>query len=70
MSPPQLGTPDIPILTPARTMLGRPSLSSNEAAGSPAHFAGANADEPVRIKVTGKVKAVKSTGCEDFVKVG
>ncbi|MGE3288514.1 MAG: hypothetical protein AB7J32_20785, partial [Pseudonocardia sp.] len=30
----------------------------------------ANADEPVRIKVTGKVKAVKSTGCEDFVKVG
>lgn len=29
----------------------------------------ANADEPVRIKVTGKVKAVKATGCEDFTKV-
>ncbi|MGD9527132.1 hypothetical protein [Pseudonocardia sp.] len=30
----------------------------------------ANANEPVRIKVTGKVKAVKATGCEDFTKVG
>ncbi len=30
----------------------------------------ANVDEPLRIKVTGKVKAVKASGCEDFTKVG
>jgi hypothetical protein len=30
----------------------------------------ANADEPMRLKVSGKVKAVKATGCETFTKVG
>ncbi|MDT0353069.1 hypothetical protein RM445_26500 [Pseudonocardia sp. DSM 45834] len=30
----------------------------------------ANADEPIRVKVSGKVKSVKVSGCEDFVKVG
>lgn len=29
-----------------------------------------NADEPIRVKLDGKVKSVKATGCEDFVKVG
>jgi hypothetical protein len=30
----------------------------------------ANANEPMRVSLTGKVKAVKATGCETFVKVG
>lgn len=30
----------------------------------------ANANEPIRLKADGKVKAVKASGCEDFVKVG
>ncbi len=30
----------------------------------------ANADEPIRLKLSGKVKSVKATGCENFVKVG
>jgi hypothetical protein len=30
----------------------------------------ARADEPVRIRLDGKVKAVKASGCEDFTKVG
>jgi hypothetical protein len=30
----------------------------------------ANANEPMRVNVTGKVKAVKASGCENFVKVG
>jgi hypothetical protein len=29
----------------------------------------ANANEPIRLKLSGKVKSVKATGCEDFVKV-
>lgn len=29
----------------------------------------ANVDEPIRLTVSGKVKSVKATGCEDFVKV-
>lgn len=29
----------------------------------------ANANEPIRIKVSGKVKSVKASGCEPFVKV-
>jgi hypothetical protein len=28
-----------------------------------------NADEPIRIKISGKVKSVTMSGCEDFVKV-
>ena len=30
----------------------------------------ANANEPIRLKLSGKVKSVKATGCEDFTKVG
>lgn len=33
-------------------------------------IAAANADEPIRIKVSGRVKSVEVHGCEDFVKVG
>jgi hypothetical protein len=29
-----------------------------------------NADEPIRVNISGKVKSVKASGCEDFVKVG
>jgi hypothetical protein len=29
-----------------------------------------NANEPIRVKVAGKVKSVKASGCEDFTKVG
>lgn len=28
-----------------------------------------NANEPIRVKISGKVKSVNATGCEDFVKV-
>jgi hypothetical protein len=33
------------------------------------NIASANADEPMRIKLSGKVKGVKVSGCEDFTKV-
>jgi hypothetical protein len=29
-----------------------------------------NAGDPVRVNISGKVKSVKATGCEDFEKVG
>jgi hypothetical protein len=47
------------------------STHSGDTTDSPIiDIASANANEPIRIKVTGKVKAVKASGCEDFVKVG
>jgi hypothetical protein len=33
-------------------------------------FASANANEPIRIRASGKVKSVEAHGCEDFTKVG
>lgn len=42
---------------PARTMLGSPSASSSDAAGSPAHTSGTNADEPVKPL---RMKAIQS----------
>src|SRR5262245_9783246 len=47
MSPAQCGAPELPRVIAARGMLGRPSADSNDAAGSPLHTIGANADEPV-----------------------
>ena len=47
------------------------STHSGDTTDSPIiDIASANANEPIRIKATGKVKAVKASGCEDFVKVG
>jgi hypothetical protein len=44
---------------------------SDENAESPfLDWKNANANEPIRVKVSGKVKSVEVTGCEDFVKVG
>lgn len=47
------------------------STHSGDTTDSPIiDIASANANEPIRIKADGKVKAVKASGCEDFVKVG
>lgn len=44
---------------------------SDENAESPLlDWKNGNAHEPIRVKISGKVKSVKATGCEDFVKVG
>jgi hypothetical protein len=44
--------------------------SDENAESSLLNWKNAKADEPIRVKVSGKVKSVKVSGCEDFVKVG
>jgi hypothetical protein len=44
--------------------------SDTEAESNFLDWKNGNANEPIRVKISGKVKSVKATGCEDFVKVG
>jgi hypothetical protein len=42
----------------------------NADSGTTLDWKTANANEPIRLKLSGKVKSVKATGCDDIVKVG
>lgn len=44
--------------------------SDTEAESNFLEWKNGNANEPIRVKISGKVKSVKASGCEDFVKVG
>lgn len=46
------------------------TYASDTGDGSVIGFDTANANEPIRIKVSGKVRSVKVGGCEPFTKVG
>ena len=45
------------------------TYANDTADGSVLALDSANANEPIRIKVSGKVKSVKASGCETFTKV-